>query len=306
MGASFLDSLSTSGPWPWLARHPRATRIGLNLSILAALAALVSLVGMDFLGERWQAEAYLLTPKVTVATPAPSSQSSKQHGLDRYAPIAARNLFGTIREKEAVPEPEQILSKMPLASLNLELLGTVVGTDEALNTAIILDKTSRTEDLYRVGDRVKEAEVRRILRTNVVLRTGDRDVVLSMDPEQLAKSQASRPDEGASGKVMILERARIEESLNNLPALMRDARIVPYMEAGQLAGYRLSNIRPGSVYQQLGLVNNDVVMSVNDRTLTGPDQLVSLYEEMTTSGGGGVDLRVRRGTQYETLRYEIQ
>jgi general secretion pathway protein C len=182
-----------------------------------------------------------------------------------------------------------------------------VGTDPSLNTAVILDKTTRIQDLYRVGESVRDSKIRRILRAHVILRTQDRDEVLSMDQDKTASGREREATaRESSGPVMRIDRARVEQSLNNLPALMRDARIVPYMEAGRLAGYRLSNIKPGSVYQQLGLRNNDVVLSVNGDTLTGPDQLVSLYEDLSGRGGGSVDLRVRRGSGFETLRYELQ
>ena len=63
--------------------------------------------------------------------------------------------------------------------MQLALLGTVAG-DAASARAIIMDQKERSQDIYRVGDTVQDAEIRQILRGKVILRRGETDEVLTM------------------------------------------------------------------------------------------------------------------------------
>jgi type II secretory pathway component PulC len=107
-----------------------------------------------------------------------------------------RNLFKTTRGgvREASDREEVKIEEMPLASLKLKLMGTVVTSDPAMRTAIIAEANGRNERMYREGESINGVTIKKILRFAVVLNTGQRDEVLKMEtPEK-------KGQEGNQGK----------------------------------------------------------------------------------------------------------
>lgn len=233
--------------------------------------------------------------------------------LEDYAIITERNLFGGTSQGLAEASPEEVvLDDMPVAvnSLGLKLVGTVVANKPEESSAIIEDRSTRKQEVYQEGDRVKQALIKRILRHNVVINTGRRDEVLTMIPdESTRKTPASeraprtRRRPAARGAIR-LDREELESQMANLNELMQQVRIRPFMEGKRPAGFLVSNIKPGSLFSKMGLRNGDVIQGVNGETITTPDQAVELYESLME--GGEIALEIKRGRRKQNLRYEIR
>jgi general secretion pathway protein C len=233
--------------------------------------------------------------------------------LGDYAIITERNLFGGTSQGLAEASPEEIvLDDMPVAlkSLGLKLVGTVVANKPEESSAIIEDQSTRKQEVYQEGDRVKQALIKRILRHNVVINTGRRDEVLTMVPEEStgktrAPERATRTRRRpAAGSTIRLDREELESQMANLNELMQQVRIRPFMEGRRPAGFLVSNIKPGSLFSKMGLRNGDVIQGVNGESITTPDQAIELYESLME--GGEIALEIKRGRRKQNLRYEIK
>ena len=233
--------------------------------------------------------------------------------LEEYAIITERNLFGGTSQGLAEAAPEEIvLDDMPVAlkSLGLRLVGTVVANKPDESSAIIEDQSTRKQEVYQEGDRVKQALIKRILRHNVVINTGRRDEVLTMVPEESTR-KTSAPERAsrtrrrpAAGSSIRLDREELESQMANLNELMQQVRIRPFMEGKRPAGFLVSNIKPGSLFSKMGLRNGDVIQGVNGENITTPDQAVELYESLME--GGEIALEIKRGRRKQNLRYEVE
>jgi general secretion pathway protein C len=233
--------------------------------------------------------------------------------LEDYAIITERNLFGGTSQGLAEAPPEEIvLDDIPTAvnSLGLKLVGTVVANKPEESSAIIEDRSTRKQEVYQEGDRVKEALIKRILRHNVVINAGRRDEVLTMEPEEStgktpARERAPRAQQrSAAGGSIRLDRQELESQMANLNELMQQVRIRPFMEGKQPAGFLVSNIKPGSLFSKMGLRNGDVIQGVNGETITTPDQAVELYESLME--GGEIALEIKRGRRKQNLSYQVE
>ena len=233
--------------------------------------------------------------------------------LDDYAIITERSLFGGTSKGSITAPPEQdALDDMPVAvkSLGLKLVGTAVGNKREDSSAIIEDQSTRKQEAYREGDRIKQTLIKRILRHNVIINTGRRDEVLTMEPEESTGKSAAperkargRPRRTASSSIR-LNRDDLEAQMTDLNDLMTQVRIRPFMEGRKPAGFLVSNIKPGSLFSKMGLRNGDVIKGINGETITTPDQAIELYESLME--GGEIALEIKRGRRQQNLRYEIE
>ncbi len=224
--------------------------------------------------------------------------------LDYYGAIIKRSLFFSGEEAPHEMRGEEIEDLQP-TSLKVALFGTVVG-DEQSAVAVIEDMNNKKQSLYRVGDSVQSAVVRKILRGKVVLRVGDRDEILTI--EEAAASGAERPpvesEPTEKTSSIVVGRSDLQESLNNLHELMSQARIRPHFKDGRAHGLAVTNIRPGSFFERMGLRNGDIVQGIDGRNINSPDDVLEVYGKLRS--GSHVTLQITRNGVQKTIDYKFR
>ena len=220
--------------------------------------------------------------------------------LESFRIIWERNLFATL-EKKGEDQRDFDVTDLKPTRLNLALLGTVTGPGSG-GFAVIEEKDRKIQDLYRVGDTVASAEILRILRGLVVLRVAGEDEILSMEDEGLDRTGGSGESSAASqASVVSVKKSEIEGALGDMSKILMEARIRPYFSAGKADGFLITRIKPGSVFEKLGLKNGDIIQGVNNQAMESPDRLMELYRGL--KDGSQIVLNLKRGGNEETLRY---
>ena len=126
-------------------------------------------------------------------------EDSRLGSLNRYEAIVSNNIFGG--RKDASASEEVAASAAPAAPApgavaDLRLRGTIVGHRPPDSAAIIEDKKSQEQSLYRPGDLIGRIEVARITSDHVILRDGGREVRLDLfldDAGPLPRNDDNRP-----------------------------------------------------------------------------------------------------------------
>jgi type II secretion system protein C len=228
-------------------------------------------------------------------------------------PVISRNIFGgDPRPKPDDERDEDVaLEEIPLAKnlQNYSLVGTIVN-DSGESYAIIKDSRKREQQLLQEGDTLESATIRRILRNNVIIQRDNQEQMLSIDYSarnlmQSSLDSTSRSSEaGASDTVYVdIDKEFIRKSLSDLQSFMKQAQIIPYMQDGDPAGYRLRSIRSGSAFDKLGLQNEDVILSLNGNRIESPDQLLRFRETLTNSDQA--TLHVLRNDKRVEIEYSL-
>lgn len=257
-------------------------------------------------------------PRALVAAAPSRSWNDRQQILER-------NLFqvSTLLPEETAPaEPEIPEEELQATRLPLRLLGTVASVGSAEAWAAVEDQQTRKQIVVRVDDRLlDQATVIRIERRRIVLQNGANREELALDDEDspsLAVRPAARPAAATaatgdslrdriqrlSESSFQLDRAQVEETMRNPAELFSEARILPKYENGQMMGVQLSSIKPGSLFEEIGIQNGDTVTQVNGITVTSPQDSAALLKELTESTDFQVNV-VGADGQTRTLTYTI-
>lgn len=129
---------------------------------------------------------YLLLRQPVEETVEPGTPAAKEGpvpaGAKRdYSIILTRNLFGQQFKTEDTPAAPavDVAANLDRSGLEIVLVGTIGGS-EGTHRAIILDKKSRKQDLYKEGDEVKGANIKEILRGKVILDVQGKEELLDM------------------------------------------------------------------------------------------------------------------------------
>jgi type II secretory pathway component PulC len=98
--------------------------------------------------------------------------------------------------------------------------------------------------------------------------------------------------------------SEVEKAFENFSEVAGQAAAVPIIENGQPKGFQLRKIHPGSIYQRLGLKDNDLVLSVNGESLTTADQALRLFTVFRNERE--ITLDIRRGKQDLHMNYSVE
>jgi general secretion pathway protein C len=102
-----------------------------------------------------------------------------------------------------------------------------------------------------------------------------------------------------------LQREDVEAAARNPAALFSQARILPKYEEGQMVGVQLNAVKPGSVFEQIGIRDGDIVVEFNGTRIESPQQSAELMRQLSQTDQ--LNLRVEGADgQERTLTYTFE
>lgn len=256
-----------------------------------------------------------------------STQSAPVQPAGSYDAIMKRNLFktGTAPQKAApTPEPEPDITQLQQTTLQLKLWGTVTSDKSGRAYAVIEEGRKRRQDLFRVGDTVENATIKQILREKVILTVNGKDEILSMEKSTGKRKQflsstsaparpvaapnpfpaAAQPSGEAGSSQVAIERATVNDAVNNINDLMKQAKIRPHFRNGKPDGLILSRVKSDSIFTQLGLRSGDIITGVNGTPIESVDDALNFYNSLKSASN--VSLQIRRRGKDENIDYSIE
>jgi general secretion pathway protein C len=275
--------------WHWRRRLVTV----LVLAVSAYLAADLTTV---FMGATIEASMPPSRPAgEPVAIPPPTADT---------AAILKGNLFnpnqrGGATSASAEPAPPPVA----IESTHL-LVGTVTGGSD-FGFAVLEEKSSHVQNLYRIGDQLPGgAQLVGIERHAITIRVGSSTQRLMVEEDIPQAAAAASGPVVASGGVRevtanhwLIERA-------NLPRLLTQARLIPNFAGGKADGFRLLSMQPGSFFTEIGLQEGDVLQRINGIEVNDPQNLLKAFQQLRNETAINVD--VQRRSQPVTLAYEIR
>lgn len=244
------------------------------------------------------------------------AKHAKNRPLGDYLAIAKRDLFAAVPDSEPVAVAG---GSMRAAPASLQLLGTGSHGEKAF--AVVEDAKTKAQKILTVGDRIDDAEVVDIGWRHMVLRRAGQEELLLVPPNLGGDGSAGASTTAVSNTAAaaaegdqqirkigddryLVAQAEVEHSMSNLSELFTQMRAVPNMQDGKTNGFRLFAIRSGSLFQKIGLQNNDVVQRINGIDLNDPGKAMGLFQELQGESRLAVD--IVRGGETRTLSYEIR
>jgi type II secretion system protein C len=240
-------------------------------------------------------------PLVSAARDSPVAAP---HSRVEYNIIKERDIFNLAPAPEiSVPAVEE--------NLNITLLGTSHLSGGAREFIIVEDQAGN-QQLYRLGEMIPK--VGRLVHVGknraIILHNGHR-VAIEITKDSLGSS--GNDDEGVprprglrspfirnpmirrglpaakAGGVSklgpnkyLVERSTINSDAQNMSQLLTEIRALPVIQNGTSNGFQLSEIQPGSLFEQIGLQNGDILTAVSGQQLNDPAQALQMFSTLST------------------------
>lgn len=234
-----------------------------------------------------------------------------------YPDIISNNIFNS--DGKIPPSLAQLEGGMTpdgaprLSQLPLDLIGTIVHANPRRSIATINLRGQNKVEPFSAGQMIGNlAEVKEILREKVIFRNlqtqgleyieipHDDKIVLSTD-----KGATVSMPSGQEKTDFKLKRDDVNKQLERLPELLQQARVVPETGPdGQVKGYCMVEMQPGSLYETLGLKIGDCIRGVNGELVNSPQKAMQLYQELRSSNK--INLSIDRSGRPLDLNYDME
>jgi general secretion pathway protein C len=240
--------------------------------------------------------------------------------LNVYDPIIHNNIFNPGSQsaqglRRAGMSPGGSEKGCPPSKLNVILKGTAVSGTAEKSCAVIYDGKTQKQGLFRIGNVIQDATIEAIEEDRIIISRNGRQESLVISRERGdgktrsdSSSQFTKQNRSvvrqADAETYVLDRERVNDLISNVNQFMTQLRVQPFFMQGVPAGYQISEIKLGSVIEQIGLKNGDVVQSVNGIPITKPEQAFAAYQQLRNESQ--ITLEVRRGNSSQTLTYELK
>ena len=263
--------------------------------VLPQAATAVLVIGIAYQAARL---TWLLVPGAEFDTPPPAlpppstNSATAGRSLD-LTPVIDAHLFG---EPDATPPPVVVMTTVdaPDTSLSLQLTGVLSSDDSSTGWAIIAPSRGDGKAYY-VGDAIENtggASLHAVYGDRVILNRAGRLETLRLPKElsagaapRMAQSMPSMPQAGNLRDVISDNASRLTEVI----------RVAPYIDQGQMVGFRIKPAQNRELFDALGLQPNDVVTDINGMALTDPSSGLQVFQSLGEATMANVTV-IRNGT----------
>jgi general secretion pathway protein C len=255
--------------------------------------------------------AALLSQTPSAAIESGTVTRAQSRSWDERQRIVDRNLFHSSIISANVAATGPASEELEETELPLKLWGTIASDNPDLAWASIEEVGKQGSSAFRVGDEIQSATLVGIERRRVVLMENGsrRSLTLDDDSDSLAAAHAgvtsararsrerpSRRTSSAEARKAMRDRTRRlsenrveteekKEPASNPAALYSQARILPKVdENGQVSGLEISAIQAGSVFEQAGIRDGEVITEIDGVPISNIGKSTQIMSALTDQG----------------------
>lgn len=221
--------------------------------------------------------------------------------------IYRNDLFNSYRETTAqVITPEERKLQLPppptprtaapvekktvqfMEPLSVTLKGIMYSTHEEDNRVVIQDNKSTREKLYKVGDTLEDAEIVRIYYNKVmIIRSNGQQETLFLSPQDAQKDPLYKHDivwqniiQQRSTTEFVINKKHFIDEIKNLAEFIDMLDITTAFKKGKSFGCRIGILKPQSFGIALGLMPNDIIVTIADIPTTTTNDRVEIFSKI--------------------------
>lgn len=274
---------------------------GLNIIIMLCLGIAVLIFIRDI-----AMKYYMTKPKMNEELQ--QVKKSEKPAFNDYAAILKNNPFGFPAGELKPITPSAVNSRQDQSggTADFYLIGTILGLPKS-SFAVFVNKEGK-QDVFRAGSPVfGTGKLTQIKKDKVILNINGKDREMELVEVKDIKSEGGGQTSMVvrkDGGVATLDQRKIQQALENPRQIMTDARFLPNIIQGKQEGFMLTEVKPGGIYNSLGLINGDVILRINEHSISSPEAALQAFTAL--KGMDRVQLDIIRNTNKMTYTYVIR
>ncbi|MCX7913304.1 MAG: hypothetical protein N2511_01825 [Thermodesulfovibrionales bacterium] len=239
----------------------------------------------------------------------PSNQKQQVTlNINDYETILKNNPFGiqelTLRLITSTENRE-------IPTADIKLVGTVAGDDRYAYA--IFQSRENFQETFKLGEKVFDYGILKKVEKNKAILKNDSKLI-EIPLQEIIKidnvsnlphtTQSTTIAKSLTGGTFLVDKKKIIQAIDNPNELLTDARLHPNFIDGRQEGFILREVRNNGIYHNLGLQNGDILLKINDYSITNPESALQAFYSLRGLETIRVDI-IRDGTR-RTLTYIVK
>lgn len=299
----------------------------LNIILVIFLLAIFVYIGFS-LHKSTEIEITPLKPLEQISLPKYNKPKSKDikyiyEGndlFDTFSPTAADVLpVLTLPNLPQPPAPKPVVIQQApeiqfLEPLPIKISGIIASSIESNSQVSIVNTKTKETESYRVGDKIADAYIIRIFPNKIILiRSNGQQETLYMSPEdayeEIQKLKETNwtdvVQQQAPDKFIINSNAFVHR-VTSLAQLIEMLDVTTAFSKGENIGCRIGKMDKQSVGYALGLLPEDIIISIADIPPTTTTNRVNIYNKIfALKSGESIKIQIQRNGKKITNNYTI-
>lgn len=259
----------------------------------------------------------------------PQKKEPPTFSIKSWEKIYQNDIFGTFEKSEAttvnkqsfitpIPEPKLTpvipppdIKKVELvAPLNISIKGIIIAAEELKSVAMIADETGK-EGMYHIGEKIKDAEIIKIAQTRVIfLRANGQQETFYLRKDDLnapSNEKWTAIVKKIDDQTYQVDPTAFKEEISSLGNFIERASVIGTVyHEGNPIGIRIGKEPAGDVGEMLGLVENDIITSINNISTSDAKNRMQIYDTITAMQvGSTIQATLTRADKAVVLSYQL-
>lgn len=248
--------------------------------------------------------------------------------IKTWEKVYQNDIFGTFVQPEVkivkqsfitpIPEPKAAVVIPPpeikkidfIAPLNITIKGLIVAADENKSIAMVADEAGK-EGIYHLGEKIKDAQIIKIAHNRLILiRANGQHETFYLRKDDLQADPAAK----WNGVIKKINDQNYEVDPNSFKAevdslgnfIERTAVIGTAYNQGLPLGIRIGKLSATDIGTPLGLVENDIIVSINNLKTNDAKERMKIYDAISAMKlGETISTVINRAGKNVTISYKL-
>jgi len=231
-------------------------------------------------------------------------------GINIQVSFRAKNVFNLKNKqpKKEIPKKKEVIKKTEVFPLDAIKLKSIYRS-KSLSFVTALD--AKELKFINIGDTFKGYKLLRVLSKSAIFTRGNKEYEVKLTKEddekfkksvKTTKSKETKKIDTVQKKTNVT-RDEIKEYKKDLNKIWSNIGIKEYKENGQFKGFIITFVKKGSVFEDLGLQKNDILLKANGIKLRSYRDAFKLYKQIDKIKV--FKLVILRNNEEKELEYEI-
>jgi general secretion pathway protein C len=130
----------------------------------------------------------------------------------------------------------------------------------------------------------------------------------ALDNPNLPGNNLSKKIKQVGENEYVIEKKALDDALADMNSIVTQARAIPnFVGAGddrKVDGFRIYRIQPGSIYENLGIMNGDVIKSINGENMDSVEKALTVFSALRSESRFSITVQRQQNTM--DMKYEVQ
>ncbi len=258
--------------------------------IILIITKLISLVVMFFL------------PDSGVTKPKTYSK------IPNYARYSVKTMVTPAKIKKAVVQTQTTSSSSaPVSQISNMLLKGLYGNGKNSIAIVAMKSKPKATSVVSIGEIYGGYRLKKVTQNSAIFSRGGKDFTLLIKEDKTKKSLREITKGQAPAFVETTNHAVSKADINHYAKhykdIWKDIGIVESKKNGKLQGFKVTRIRTGSPFAQLGLKKGDLIIKANNKKINSYADAIDIYKHIDKLNA--VEIVVIRNGSEKELYYDI-